>query len=95
MQENLWPLQAIIVEIPVPVREWKNAVMLFACRLSTSKPDRERFLNLVVKQIERLIVTGIRIRNSRDHIMYNVRVQYAVFDLPARAHFVNIVQYNG
>jgi hypothetical protein len=26
---------------------------------------------------------------------YNILIQQAIFDLPARAHFLNIVQYNG
>ncbi|CAF4354984.1 unnamed protein product [Rotaria magnacalcarata] len=29
------------------------------------------------------------------HLWHNVRVQQAIFDLPARAHLLNIVQYNG
>lgn len=29
------------------------------------------------------------------YLWYNVRVQQAIFDLPARAHILNIVQYNG
>jgi hypothetical protein len=28
-------------------------------------------------------------------LWYNIRIQQAIFDLPARAHFLNIVQYNG
>ncbi|CAF4110272.1 unnamed protein product [Rotaria magnacalcarata] len=31
----------------------------------------------------------------RSRVSYNVRVQQAIFDLPARAHFLNVVQYNG
>ncbi|CAF3735585.1 unnamed protein product [Rotaria sp. Silwood1] len=55
----------------------------------------EHHMNLIneyLKQAEQLVSCDI-INASR--LWYNVRVQQAIFDLLARGHFLNVVQYNG
>ncbi|CAF1508535.1 unnamed protein product [Adineta ricciae] len=35
-KKSVWPIQATIVEIPVPVRDWKSAVMVFGVWLAAT-----------------------------------------------------------
>jgi hypothetical protein len=99
------------VEIPVPIRDRKSAVMLFGAWFATTKPPRNRLLVPIITQLELLMRSQINLKQNNGNIFliltlcrniksgsspsYNVRLQQAIFDLPARAHFLNIVQYNG
>ncbi|CAF2859395.1 unnamed protein product [Rotaria sp. Silwood2] len=38
--KSLWPIQAILCEIPLPIRNHKQAIMIFGAWLSTHHPDR-------------------------------------------------------
>ncbi|CAM2727607.1 unnamed protein product [Rotaria socialis] len=94
--KSLWPVQAIIAEIPIPVRDMKSAVMLFGVWLAAKKPPRNPLLIPIITQLEVLMRSPIVLKQKDgSRLSYNVRIQQAIFDLPARAHFLNIVQYNG
>ncbi|CAF3822140.1 unnamed protein product, partial [Rotaria magnacalcarata] len=94
--KSLWPVQAIIAEIPIPVRDIKSAVMLFGVWLAAKKPPRNPLLIPIITQLEVLMRSPIVLKQKDgSRLSYNVRIQQAIFDLPARAHFLNIVQYNG
>ncbi|CAF4330672.1 unnamed protein product, partial [Rotaria magnacalcarata] len=92
----LWPIQATIAEISMPLRDWKSAVMLFCAWLASTKPPRDSLLIPIIIQLQALVNSNILLKQKDDsRVSYNVRVQQAIFDLPARAHFLNVVQYNG
>ncbi|CAF1137226.1 unnamed protein product [Rotaria sordida] len=94
--KSVWPVQATIAEIPTPVRDYKSAVMLFGAWLAKTKPPRDHLLLPIITQLELLMRSEIILKqNDGSSLSYNVRIQQAIFDLPARAHFLNIVQYNG
>ncbi|CAF3926712.1 unnamed protein product, partial [Rotaria magnacalcarata] len=94
--KSLWPVQAIIAEIPIPVRDMKSAVMLFGVWLAAKKLPRNPLLIPIITQLEVLMRSPIVLKQKDgSRLSYNVRIQQAIFDLPARAHFLNIVQYNG
>ncbi|CAF3581970.1 unnamed protein product, partial [Rotaria socialis] len=94
--KSLWPVQAIIAEIPIPVRDMKSAVMLFGVWLAAKKPPRNPLLIPIITQLEVLMRSPIVLKQKDgSRLSYNVRIQQAIFDLPARAHFLNIAQYNG
>ncbi|CAM4821853.1 unnamed protein product [Rotaria magnacalcarata] len=94
--KSLWPIQATIAEIPVPLRDWKSAVMVFGAWLASTKPPRDSLLILIIIQLQALVNSKILLKQKDgSRVSYNVRVQQAIFDLPARAHFLNAVQYNG
>lgn len=85
--------------------------MLFGVWLAAKKPPRDVLLKPIVIQLEALMATGIHFigndgivfiesMSSDEFILgsrlsFNIRIQQAIFDFPARAHFLNIVQYNG
>ena len=94
--KSLWPIQATIVEIPPPVRDHTDAVMVFAAWLGGSHPDRDLLWGDVVQQLERLCNEGVTLRsNEGSKLKFNVRVQLATFDLPAMAQNCNVIQFNG
>jgi hypothetical protein len=111
LDKSVWPIQATISEIPSPVRDFKSAVMLLGAWFATVKPRRDILLIPIATQLEALMTSTILLKQvdgnvSLTHLLpkkfmlgsrlsYNVRIQQAIFDLPARAHFLNIVQYNG
>ncbi|CAF5011492.1 unnamed protein product, partial [Rotaria magnacalcarata] len=97
LKKSIWPVQATIAEIPIPLRDWKSAVMVFGIWLASSKPPRDHLLKPITIQLQKLMESKILLKqaNVGSHLWYNVRVQQAIFDLPARAHLLNIVQYNG
>ena len=63
--------QATIVEIPVPVRDWKSAVMVFGVWLASTKPPRDLFLQPIVNQLENLMNSKILIK-QKDGIIDSV-----------------------
>ncbi|CAF1526050.1 unnamed protein product [Rotaria sp. Silwood1] len=109
--KSVWPVQATIAEIPTPIRDCKSAVMLFGAWLARTKPPRDHLLLPIITQLELLMRSEIILKQNDGNVFlmltlckhfilgsslsYNVRIQQAIFDLPARAHFLNIVQYNG
>ncbi|CAF4261334.1 unnamed protein product, partial [Rotaria magnacalcarata] len=94
--KSVWPVQATIAEIPPPLRDSKLAVMLFGAWLAATKPPRDCLHAPIVIQLETLMKSGINLKqNDGSTWSYNLRIQQAIFDLPARAHFLNVVQYNG
>ncbi|CAF1239252.1 unnamed protein product [Adineta ricciae] len=94
--KSLWPIQATILEIPPPVRDRANAVMVFGAWLGSTHPNRQLLWNNIVEQIRSLYETGITVRlNNNKKVKYNIRVQLITFDLPALAHNCNIIQFNG
>ena len=85
--------------------------MLFGVWLASSKPPRDALLTPIINQLQELMNSKILLKQKDgmtdlfsilfenftlgSRLWYNVRLQQAIFDLPARAHFLNIVQYNG
>ncbi|CAF5172050.1 unnamed protein product, partial [Rotaria magnacalcarata] len=50
----------------------------------------------IIIQLQALVNSKILLKQKDgSRVSYNVRLQQAIFDLPARAHFLNVVQYNG
>ncbi|CAF5227795.1 unnamed protein product, partial [Rotaria magnacalcarata] len=94
--KSLWPIQATIAETPVPLRDWKSVVMVLGAWLASTKPPRDSLLIPIIIQLQALVNSKILLQQKDgSRVSYNVRVQQAIFDLPARAHFLNVVQYNG
>ena len=85
--------------------------MLFGAWIAAAKPPRHPLLIPIIAQLESLMRSQIVLKQKDGNdffslklfrssvlgfcLSYNVRIQQAIFDLPARAHFLNIVQYNG
>ena len=94
--KSLWPVQATILEIPPPVRDHINSVMVFGAWLGGVHPNRELLWSNIVDQIQDLFENGITMNLNHGKVAkFNIRVQLITFDLPALAHNCNIVQFNG
>jgi hypothetical protein len=94
--KSLWPVQATILEIPPPVRDHTNAVMVFAAWLGGTHPNRELLWGNIIEQIQDLYKNGIQIKlDDNVKIKFHIRIQLITFDLPALAHNCNIIQFNG
>jgi hypothetical protein len=94
--KSLWPVQATIIEIPPPVRDHINVIMVFAAWLGGTHPNRELLWDNIVEQMQHLYQNGIIIKlNDNTKIKFNIRVQLITFDLSALADNCNIIQFNG
>ena len=94
--KSLWPIQATLAEIPPPIRDRENAVMIFGSWFGSIHPNRNLLWKPIVEQIQLLHRNGIRLRLSDgSYELFNVRTQLILFDLPALALHMNIKQYNG
>jgi hypothetical protein len=52
------------VEIPIPVRDSKSAVMLFGAWLAATKPTRDPLLKPIVTQLEALMKSKIVLKQK-------------------------------
>lgn len=94
--KSLWPIQGTIAEIPPPIRDRNDAVMVFGAWLGACHPNRNLLWSSVVEQIEDLCKNGIILKSDNGkRIKFDVRVQLITFDLPALAQNCNIIQFNG
>ncbi|CAF0773384.1 unnamed protein product [Rotaria sordida] len=93
--KSLWPIQATLCEIPPPLRDHKQAIMIFGAWLGIHHPDRNLLWKNVVNQIQQLFKDEIIVTINKQQLKYIVRIQLITFDLPALASNCNIVQYNG
>ncbi|CAF2041896.1 unnamed protein product [Rotaria magnacalcarata] len=86
---SAWPVLCTIAEIPPPIRDYQQNVMLFGLYHSPVGPTAESLLGKIVKAIERLRRTGLTIDlGARDKIQtFDVHVQLIVGDFPARSKF--------
>lgn len=64
LEKSIWPIQATIVEIPTPVRDWKSAVMLFGVWFASTKPPRDLLLKPIVNQLENFMSSKIVIKQK-------------------------------
>ena len=93
--KTLWPVQATIMEIPLPVRDHISVVMIFSAWLGSTHTNRELLWNNVVEQLQNLSKNGLIIKlDNNKKIKFNIRVQMVTFDLPALAYNCNITQFN-
>ena len=93
--KSLWPIQATLCEIPPPIRNHKQAIMIFGAWLGNRHPDRKLLWKNIVKQIQQLFDDEITVMINKRQIKFVVRIQLITFDLPALALTCNFIQYNG
>lgn len=68
LEKSLWPVQATIAEIPVPLRDWKSAVMVYGVWLAPSKPPRDRLLRPIIVQLQNLMKSKILLKQTNGKI---------------------------
>ncbi|CAF0877792.1 unnamed protein product [Adineta ricciae] len=94
-QTSVWPILSFLAEIPPPLREHINNILLLGLWHSPTTPPSSLLLNKIVDNIKLLIATGINIAQNDQLIQFSVTVQLFNGDLPARAKVNNMVNHNG
>ncbi|CAF1199793.1 unnamed protein product [Rotaria sordida] len=94
--KSLWPVQCTLVEIPPPIRDHMDAIMIFGAWLGGTHPNRDLLWSRIVEQIHDFIQNGITITtDTGEKLKFMIRAQSVTFDLPALAQNCNIIQFNG
>ncbi|CAF4770341.1 unnamed protein product [Rotaria sp. Silwood1] len=92
----LFKILGSIVEIPLPVREFQDNIMLFALWHSPSAPNANVFITDVINQIVQLQKNGLSIDLAAKGIhKFEIDVQLLVGDLPARAKVTRLNGHSG
>lgn len=90
---SIWPVQAILNELP-PLLRWANVMMPFLW-YGKSHPDMTLLLQAFVDEIEDLNRTGVIWTSTSGCVHSKVFCICCCADAPARAAMQNVKQYNG
>lgn len=88
---SVWPLQIICNFLPPDIRYRNENILCVAFYCNKDKPDMLKFCEPFCDEIEKLQSRGFVYRNQ----VFRAAVTCAVLDLPARAAFQQLTQYNG
>lgn len=80
-KQNLWPCFASIVELPPPVRDYQNNILVLALWSSTIKPDPNIFLHQTVDELKHLIEHGTSIFIDGEEFEIKIHTQCFVSHL--------------
>jgi hypothetical protein len=86
---DVWPLMAIINELPYRLR--RSYVILLALWYGDKKPPANAFLDWAMDQLKNLMTNGIVVKG----IQYKVRVVVTTTDTMARPLLLCTTQFNG
>ncbi len=88
----MWPVELCISSLPPHLRMDADYLLLGGIWLGPVKPDMKTILQPVISKIESLKVS---LKTCQGEKQLRAKLLLSVFDLPARAAAVNIMQYNG
>jgi hypothetical protein len=91
--DSIWPLQAIILDLPPYIRERMENMLLVALWASSRKPPWEIFLQKFCSTLSGMPQIEVLVNDIK--ITYFIHVHLCICDLPALASILNITQYNG
>ncbi|CAF4020967.1 unnamed protein product [Rotaria magnacalcarata] len=94
-KQSIWPCFASITEIPPPLREFQSNIIILALWLSKKKPDVNIFLTETVNDLSLLIHDGTSIFIGAKEYKIQLRTQFFISDLPAKALFCCTTYFNG
>ncbi|CAF2109542.1 unnamed protein product [Rotaria magnacalcarata] len=92
---SIWPVMSFLVEIPPPIREDLNNMLLLGLWHGPVTPPSSLLLDKIVDNIKLLITTGINIYINNKMMHFMVNVQLCTGDFPARAKCNQLVNHNG
>ena len=93
--QTLWPVLMFTTTLPPMIRMNSENMMVGALWLGPCKPPMEALLHPVLSKIENLQKTGITFPTSKGMKTLKAKLLVGVFDQPAKAMVLNVVQYNG
>lgn len=94
-KKSIWPCVASIAELPPPVRELQSNIIVLALWLSKKKPNVNVFLEETVNDVNLLIQNGTTIFIGNEEYKIQLRTQFFISDLPAKALFCYTTYFNG
>ncbi|CAF4123302.1 unnamed protein product, partial [Rotaria sp. Silwood2] len=94
-QSSVWPIMSFIAEIPYPIREYYNNIILLGLWHSRVTPPASILLDKIVKNLKLLKATGVNLQINNTIRHFSVKVQLISGDLPARSKCNQLVNHNG
>ncbi|CAF4431515.1 unnamed protein product, partial [Rotaria magnacalcarata] len=88
-------VMSFLVEIPTPIREDLNNMLLLGLWHGRVTPPSSSLLDKIVDNIKLLITTGINIYINNKMMHFMVNVQLHTGDFPARVKCNHLVNHNG
>lgn len=88
---SVWPLQVICNFLPPEIRFRNENILCVAFFYQQMKPDMLDFCKPFAEEIEQLQTKGFVFRDQ----VFRAAITCAVLDLPAKASFQQLIQYNG
>ena len=95
LEQSLWPIQLCITNLPPHMRMDLRNLVLAGVWLGPVKPDMSTILQPVLDKIHNLYETGLPITTPAGPKLLRAKLLCCVFDLPARASVLNLMQWNG
>lgn len=93
---QLWPIYLSINELRYKDRTKKENILIAGLWFGKHKPNPNLFLQPICVSLQRLQFEGLNLELPNGHIVHvKGRVISAVGDLPAKALFMRLAQYNG
>lgn len=93
---NIWPVYMVINELPYEIRTRKENVLRVALWFGDEKPSPNLFLTPLIENIRELRQgLDVRVPNIENPITVKGIIICCTCDLPAKALFYNMKQYNG
>lgn len=91
----MWPIQLCITNLPPDIRMDLRYLLLAGIWLGPVKPDMVVILQPILDRIHTLYKEGLPILTPVGHKLLRAKLLCVVFDLPARAMAINLIQWNG
>ena len=92
---GFWPVQLAIVNLPPNIRFNRKFIILASVWYGPNKPDMNILLKPILSKLNELLQRGKLINTSDGRKTMKCKLLLCVFDLPARAMAVNMIQFNG
>lgn len=89
-KKSLWPLQIICNFLPPQLRYRLENVLSVGFYYNDVKPNMLEFFKPIAEELQQLQLDGFVFR----HQVFRIAVTHAAFDLPAKAAFQQVRQYN-
>ena len=92
---SLWPFFASVIEIPPPVREYQENILVLALWASSIKPNVGLFLGDCIETLDELRRSPIKFIIDEREVELRINVQLFISDLPAKSLFLDVIGHNG
>lgn len=91
----MWPIQLCVTNLPPDVRMDLRYLLLAGVWLGSVKPAMSVILQPILDKIHCLYENGIMVSTPSGDKCLRAKLLCCVFDLPARAMALNLMQWNG